>query len=369
MSRTGCVLASVSKVRLACPLLSVFVAMSGRVACSVVAALATLSGCQPVPAEIAPEKPSAGLERYVLTKVPADISHRTFIDFEGKAHLIGYDLEPQGKVSAGTKLALKLYWQSQSKLGQGWKLFTHLLGDHGEILASYDDVGPLRQQNGGEQALGPSKWQPGHIYIDEQSFEVVTERAGEKTRRAPSSHVTVAVGIFNDRPETSSNQVRLDVTSGPQDNQRRGLVARIIVTADGRGTTEAPSIGDKSKKPRRPKRANRRDRRPKTTAVPGDRAALRRAALKRARERRDARQKAQATATGKAKVRPKADSAAAKRPASARSKPPAKNSQAPARSGYSAAAGTKSQRDSAKTHPKTPTPTGQAGKPAAPSTP
>jgi hypothetical protein len=158
------------------------------------------------------EPPPAELDSYVLDAVPADIDQRTFIDFEGKVQIIGYSLEPKGVVKPGDKIKLTLYWQSVSKLGRGWKLFTHLLDPNGKVLkdGNVDKAGPLRTSD--EQALPPSRWQPGKIYVDQQEFQIPAD--------VQHGTVTIAVGIWRDA-------YRLDVISGAHDAQRRALIVTI----------------------------------------------------------------------------------------------------------------------------------------------
>jgi hypothetical protein len=160
------------------------------------------------------------LEAYVLDSIPSDLENRTYIDFEGKMHLIGYALEPKEVAPPGSQVKLTLYWQSLSPLGRGWQLFTHLLGPGGEQIPSgnVDNVGPLRQLKpaaAGEQAqtLPPSAWQPGKVYVDEQTFQIAPDVA------VPV--VTIAIGVW--RP----GGMRLDVISGPTDGHNRAIVAHL----------------------------------------------------------------------------------------------------------------------------------------------
>ena len=92
----------------------------------VLGALLLLHGCKS--AQKLDEQPAnPALESHVLESVPNDIEERTFFDFEGKVHLIGYKLEPKGVVGPGGRLKLTLYWQSVSPLSPGFKLFTHVI--------------------------------------------------------------------------------------------------------------------------------------------------------------------------------------------------------------------------------------------------
>ena len=157
------------------------------------------------------------LEARVLESVPRDIKNRTFIDFEGKVHLVGYALEPADMAPPVTQMQLTLYWQSVAPLGPGWQLFTHVLAPSGTQIANVDNVGPLRQIRSGaqgepRQALPPSDWMPGKVYVDEQTFEM--------PRGITAAEAAIAVGIWREN-------ARLDVLSGPADGQNRGIVAYV----------------------------------------------------------------------------------------------------------------------------------------------
>jgi len=157
------------------------------------------------------------IQAHVLESVPRDIPNRTFIDFEGKVHLVGYALEPAEQAPPGTQMQLTLYWQSVARLGEDWSLFTHVLAPNGKQLANVDNVGVLRQvrpdaRGEQRQALPPSYWEPGKVYVDEQTFEM--------PRGITVPEATIAVGIWR-------GNARLDVLSGPSDGQNRGIVAHV----------------------------------------------------------------------------------------------------------------------------------------------
>ncbi len=173
-----------------------------------VALLVLASGCA---GRTAPEPPKVdpALAENVLDAVPSDIQ-RTFIDFEGKVHLVGYKLEPARVATLGSQVKVTLFWQPVQKLEFGWRLFTHIVDDNQRQIANLDDVGPLRKLEGDgaaqHQVLGPSQWQPGKIYVDEQTFEVPKD-----TR---STGITIMVGIW--RPEAGVVEVDVDGSTKPQ---------------------------------------------------------------------------------------------------------------------------------------------------------
>jgi hypothetical protein len=180
----------------------------------------------------------AELARYVLDDVPTDIEHKTFFDFEGKAHLVGYAIKPEGEAKPGTNVQLTLYWKSVAPLRGGWQLFTHLIdptGPRGQLVTNLDGSGPLRQKTtvaGREiQKLAPAFWQPGHVYIDEQSFDIPKETKAKA--------LTLTVGIWQDgawrrRPAAETDAAapeppssRLHVISGASDGESRAILAHI----------------------------------------------------------------------------------------------------------------------------------------------
>jgi hypothetical protein len=174
-----------------------------------------LSGCGEAQKPPPPIEPAVA--QYVLEEVPSDVQNRLLIDFGGKVHLIGYDIEPDGIAKPGTKFKLRMYWKSVSRLDPGWSLFTHLVGPNGKRLekGGLDDVGPLRARSGpsSTQALGPSDWLPGKVYVDEQDLEVPPD--------VNVPEFNVLVGIW--RPAN----LRLSVIGGPSDKEERGIVTTI----------------------------------------------------------------------------------------------------------------------------------------------
>ena len=51
-------------------------------------------------------------KRTCSTAFRATSPNRLFVDFEGKVHLIGYDVEPKSAAAPGSTLKLTLYWRS-----------------------------------------------------------------------------------------------------------------------------------------------------------------------------------------------------------------------------------------------------------------
>jgi hypothetical protein len=187
------------------------------------AACLVQSGCEPTlkpRVELDPE-----LAQYVLEGVPSNLPNRTFIDFEGKVHVIGYRVEPE-VATPGGKIKLTTYWQSVSPLRPGWSLFTHVLTRSGQQIQNADNEGPLRQmvetEVGGRQAWPPSFWEPGKVYVDQQEFQLDTD--------IKSPEILLAVGVWR-------GNTRLAVISGPKDRGNRGIVVRLKTAV----TAPAPS--------------------------------------------------------------------------------------------------------------------------------
>ncbi len=169
-------------------------------------------------------KPRVALEPelapYVLDSVPSNIPNRTFIDFEGKVHVIGYRVEPE-VATPGGRIKLTTYWRSVSPLRPGWSLFTHVLTKGGRQVQNVDNEGPLRQlvetEVGARQAWPPSFWEPGKVYVDEQEFQLDGED------KFQTSEISLAVGVWR-------GTARLSVISGPKDRGNRGIVVRLKTT-------------------------------------------------------------------------------------------------------------------------------------------
>ena len=168
------------------------------------------------------KKPDASLQQYILDRLPKTVTHETYLDFGGKVQLLGYDISPADVAAPGSKISATLYWQRTGSLDEGWKLFTHLLDAKGRQIGQFDKSGPLRAgADDNTQALGPSDWQVGKIYVDKIELEVprrVTQ--DDKQVALRTGTVTVAVGVWKEA-------ARLDVLGGNSDARRRGFVTSL----------------------------------------------------------------------------------------------------------------------------------------------
>ena len=240
-----------------------------------IALLAAVS-CAQAPSNVGDgEKPelTPELKALVLDSAPTDIAHPLYLDFNGKAELIGYSLTPEKLAAPGTKLSLKLYWRSTGKLGPGYVPFTELVTPDGKRLVLESD-GPLRKG-----ALAPANWEPGKVYVDEQEVTVPAdltaprftlvaglmtqpvapdEPAAEPSEQAEKGAEKPAEGTFS--------PVYLTVLSGPADSKHGGVIATLETGAtkgaqrarakDGKGTKRPMPAGKPvSAKPRPPQAA------------------------------------------------------------------------------------------------------------------
>jgi len=166
------------------------------------------------------------LKEYVLDAPPADVGTHLDVDFGGKLSLLGARVEPTSGLKPGAKVKVTLYWRAQQKLDGGWKLFTHIVDASGERLLNIDTVGPLREMRAGSPALPPSDWEPGKVYVDEQSFTVPPTLKTEKMQ--------ILTGVFGKKG-------RLEITAGPHDTTRRAIAATLEVSGL-HGPLKAPRV-------------------------------------------------------------------------------------------------------------------------------
>jgi hypothetical protein len=151
------------------------------------------------------------LKAYVLDAVPGDLPNKTDINFENKIHLVGYKFEP-AQAAPGADIKATLYWRVDDKLDDGWSLFTHILDSNNERVLNIDNVGPLREVRENHQALWPSAWEKGKVYVDEQSFKVPDD--------IKTPEIIFTTGIWK-------GDARLRVVGGAGDPENRGIVARL----------------------------------------------------------------------------------------------------------------------------------------------
>jgi hypothetical protein len=200
-------------------------------------------GCaqsKPSDAAVETEKPelTPELKSLVLDEAPTDIPHPLYVDFNGRAELLGYSLEPAVMAPPGSKLALKLYWRSTARLETGYLPYTELVLANGKRI-EVAGGGPVRSG-----ALAPPSWEPGKVYVDELEISVPADIdaarfaivVGLKTQPIAAEE-PAAVAEKNDdkkadktaeKPgEGTFGAVYLSVLSGPADSKHGAAIATL----------------------------------------------------------------------------------------------------------------------------------------------
>ena len=201
------------------------------------------------------EKPelTAEAKALVLDEAPTDIPHPLYMDFGGKAELLGYALEPAALAPPGSKLSLKLYWRSTGKLDGGYLPFTELVTPDGKRIA-VEANNPVRKG-----ALVPANWEPGKVYIDELEISVPADIdvarfmivVGFKTEPSPPEQKAAEDDAKKDekKPEKpaegSFGAVYLSVLSGPADSKYGGVIATLQTGATPGALRAQAAKGDK----------------------------------------------------------------------------------------------------------------------------
>ncbi len=163
------------------------------------------------------------LKAYILDKEPTDVGNKLGINFDNKIILLGSRVEPATPVHPNDHVKVTMYWKCEKEIGEdGWKLFTHVIDGSGERVLNIDNVGPLRHGNGKTQAMPPSAWKAGKVYVDEQEFTV--------PKKVKTSTIQLTTGIWK-------GEERLPILAGPHEHDNRGLGATIQIQ---NGGTEPP---------------------------------------------------------------------------------------------------------------------------------
>ena len=151
------------------------------------------------------------LAAYVVEGEPADIPHKVDINFENKIHLIGYKAEPE-VAKPGTEMKITWYWRCDDALDEGWSLFTHVHDEVADKSDNLDWVGPIRENRDNKMILGPSRWEKGKTYLDQQTYKVPEWVKG--------SELTFMLGIWK-------GNARLRVVTCANDGDNRAIAAKI----------------------------------------------------------------------------------------------------------------------------------------------
>jgi len=178
-----------------------------------------LAGCVGSSSEKHDSKQAAErLKSMILDEAPSDIGTHLDVNFEDKVSLLGVRVDPLRDARTNERVKIALFWQVKTALAPGYKLFTHVVDGSGERILNIDNVGPLREAHSGEQALPPSDWLPGKVYVDEQIFTLPGTIKTDK--------IQILTGIWK-------GDERLKIKSGPHDSTNRAIVATL--TVNGRG--------------------------------------------------------------------------------------------------------------------------------------
>lgn len=184
----------------------------------------------------AAEKPelTPELKALVLEQAPTDIAHPLYVDFNGKAELVGYALEPSGMAAPGSKVSLKLYWRSTGALGEGYLPFTELVTPDGRRI-EVSGSGPVRSG-----ALVPVNWETSKVYVDELDITVPADINAARfsivvgLKTAPVAPEEPAEGEAKKDEkkdekavEAAFGAVYLSVVSGPADDKHGAVLASL----------------------------------------------------------------------------------------------------------------------------------------------
>jgi hypothetical protein len=202
--------------------------MRQRIAVSIlVFAALGAGGCVGSSDDTAPPDQAEALKAFVLDKEPEDVGTKVGINYDNKVTLLGSKVEPKGPLRAGDRVKVTMYWKVNKELGdKGWKLFTHVTDASGERILNIDNVGPLRRLIGRDQALSPSAWKAGKVYVDEQDFTL--------PKKIRTASVNMTVGVWK-------GDERLSVVSGPHEKDNRGIAVTIPIQTGAAAAEAAPS--------------------------------------------------------------------------------------------------------------------------------
>lgn len=133
-------------------------------------------------------------------ELPTRVQRRSTVILGEKVALLGHDLSPQ--VQVGERVVVTLYWQAQQPMSTSYKVFVHLYGDDGTIVAQRDRLPGL--------GIRPTtEWGKGEVVADRYFVALGPDLL-------PGAY-TVCAGLYDPR-----NGVRLTVVNArgerlPQD--------------------------------------------------------------------------------------------------------------------------------------------------------
>ncbi|MGD9001998.1 MAG: DUF2723 domain-containing protein [Anaerolineae bacterium] len=151
-------------------------------------------------------------DRRHVYRVPK-MQHRLSVRLGDSISLLGYDLSSR-TARPGQDLAVTLYWRAEAD-GEDWfKVFTHLVGARGTLLAQHDSI----PDSG---AAPTSEWISGEVIVDHHSLSLPID--------TPGGEITVYVGMYS--PDTGERPVARNSEGDPYPGGAVPL-AKITVEAD-----------------------------------------------------------------------------------------------------------------------------------------
>ncbi|HZQ05001.1 MAG TPA: DUF2723 domain-containing protein [Anaerolineae bacterium] len=115
--------------------------------------------------------------------------------FENKIALLGYELKPNA--FKDNTVQLRLFWQALDSIGSSYKVFIHLVGGNGNIVAQHDSIP-------GAGTLPTSSWLPNEIISDSAELKLPPN--------LPTGVYQIRVGWYN---ETTGQRLNVTTTDNP----------------------------------------------------------------------------------------------------------------------------------------------------------
>jgi hypothetical protein len=128
------------------------------------------------------------------------------VRWNGLITLEGYALYPQS-MAAGDIAQVTLYWRTDEKLTERYKVFIHLVDEQGQLVAQHDS------EPGGGLILTTS-WQPGQTVVDNHGLLVPID--------TPAGHYAVLAGLYP--LGDPANRLQAQTTTGTADVYQLGTV-------------------------------------------------------------------------------------------------------------------------------------------------
>jgi hypothetical protein len=128
--------------------------------------------------------------------------------------LLGYDLSSL-IVQPGQDLMVTLYWRAESHGNDWFKVFTHLVGPDGAVVAQHDSP-PA------EGAAPTSQWLAREVVTDQHTISIPADASG--------GECTLYVGMYS--PDTGERLLALDVDGNPYPNNAIPLRTISIVAGE-----------------------------------------------------------------------------------------------------------------------------------------